>query len=99
MTLKIDVFNHIFPAPFFARLQEVAVNRGAIKRWLNIPFLHNLDVRFRLLEEFGSDYRQILSLSAPPIEAINPERQITLDLASLANDTMAELIRRGPGRF
>jgi len=51
------------PKPFFERLKEVVVNRGAIKRWLNIPFLYDLDVRFRVLEEFGPDYRQILSLS------------------------------------
>src|SRR6185436_2956666 len=99
MSLKIDVFNHIFPKPFFDRLQEVVVHRGAIKRWLNIPFLHDVDVRFRRLEEFGPDYRQILSLSAPPIEAINPDRQITLDLARLANDSQAELVRRYPERF
>ena len=74
MPLKIDVFNHIFPKPFFERLQEVTVNKGAIKRWLNIPFLHDLDVRFRMIDEFGADYRQILSLSAPPIESINPDR-------------------------
>lgn len=97
--LKIDVFNHIFPRPFFERLQEVTVNTGAIKRWLNIPFLHDIDVRFRMLEEFGGDYRQVLSLSAPPIESINPDRQITLDLAKLANDSMAELARRHPHRF
>ena len=55
MSIKIDVFNHIFPQTFFARLQQVMVNRGAIKRWLHIPFLHDLDVRFRMLEEFGPD--------------------------------------------
>src|SRR5207244_1989114 len=99
MTLKIDVFNHIFPEPFFARLQEVVVNTGAIKRWLHIPFLHDLDVRFRMIEEFGPEYRQILSLSAPPIESINPDRRITLDLATLANESMADLVRRHPARF
>jgi uncharacterized protein len=99
MTLKIDVFNHIFPQPFFERLQAVTVNPGALKRWLHIPFLHDLDVRFRMIEEFGGEYRQILSLSAPPIESINPDRQITLDLAALANDSMADLVRRHPERF
>jgi predicted TIM-barrel fold metal-dependent hydrolase len=99
MALKIDVFNHIFPKPFFDRLLDVVVNRGATKRWLNIPFLHDLDVRFRTLEQFGPDYRQILSLSAPPIEAINPDRGITLDLATLANDSMADLVRSHPARF
>jgi aminocarboxymuconate-semialdehyde decarboxylase len=97
--MKIDVFNHIFPQPFFERLQQVVANRGAIKRWLHIPFLHDVDVRFRMLEEFGDDYRQILSLSAPPIESINPDPQITLDLARLANDTQAELVRKYPDRF
>jgi predicted TIM-barrel fold metal-dependent hydrolase len=99
MSLKIDVFNHIFPKPFFDRLQRVTVNRGAVKRWLNIPFLHDLAVRFRMLEEFGDSYRQILSLSAPPIEAINSDRQITLDLARLANDSMAEIARSHAHRF
>jgi len=99
MPSKIDVFNHIFPKPFFERLQQVVVNKGAVKRWMHIPFLHDLDVRFRMLEEFGPDYRQLLSLSAPPIESINPDRQITLDLARLANDSMAEIVRRHPARF
>ncbi len=99
MSLKIDVFNHIFPQPFFEKLQQVIVNRAAIKRWLHIPFLHDLEVRFRMLEEFGPDYRQILSLSAPPIESINPDRQVTIDLARLANDSMADLVRAHPGRF
>jgi uncharacterized protein len=99
MTLKIDVFNHIFPRPFFDRLQDVIVNRGAIKRWLNIPFLHDIDVRFRMLDEFGPDYRQVMSLSAPPIESINPDPQITIDLARLANDSMAELTQKYPERF
>src|SRR6185503_6507085 len=99
MSLKIDVFNHIFPKPFFDRLQATIVNRGAIKRWLNIPFLHDVEVRFRMLEEFGPDYRQILSLSAPPIESIHPDRGITVGLAALANDSMAELVRAHPGRF
>ena len=99
MTVQIDVFNHIFPKTFFDRLQRVVVNKGAVKRWLNIPFLYDLDVRFRKLEEFGPDYRQILSLSAPPIESINPDRGITLDLAKLANDSMAELVRDHRDRF
>jgi len=99
MTQRIDVFNHIFPAPFFTRLREVVVNKGANKRWMNIPFLWDLDVRFRKLEEFGPEYRQILSLSSPPIESINPDRAITFELARLANDSMADLVRRHHDRF
>lgn len=99
MRLKIDVFNHILPKPLFDRLQQVAVNKGAVKRWLHIPFLHDLDVRFRMLEEFGPEYRQVLSLSSPPIEAINPDPSISTDMAHLANDAMAEIVRAHPERF
>jgi uncharacterized protein len=99
MTIKIDTFNHIFPKVFFEKMVEVNVNKGAIKRWLHIPFLHDTDVRFKMLAEFGDDYRQILSLSAPPIESVNPDKQITLDLGRLANDSMAELVRQHPVRF
>ncbi len=99
MMLKIDVFNHIFPRAYFERLQRVSTNKGPLKRWLHIPFLHDLDVRFRRLDEFGPSYRQILSLSAPPIEAITRDRQATLDLATLANDEMADLVRLFPDRF
>ena len=99
MTLKIDVFNHVFPKTCFDRFQQVVANRGAVKRFLHIPYLHDVSVRFRMLEEFGADYRQILSLSAPPIESVNPDKQITIDLARLANDSQAELIRQYPERF
>ena len=99
MTLKIDAFNHILPKPFFEKFAEVTVNKGAIKRWLHIPFLHDTDVRFRMLDEFGDSYRQILSLSSPPLESINPDRQITLDMCRLANDSMADLVRKYPSRF
>jgi hypothetical protein len=93
MTAKIDVFNHIFPAPFFERLQKVTVNKAAIKRWLHIPFLHDLDVRFRTLEEFGPEYRQILSLSAPPIESINPDRRISCAPIPNASPASSPLFR------
>jgi predicted TIM-barrel fold metal-dependent hydrolase len=99
MSARIDVFNHVFPKPFFERLQEVVVNRGAVKRYLHIPFLHDLDVRFRMLEEFGPDYRQILSLSSPPIESVTTARQTTIDLARLANDSMADLVHAHRDRF
>ena len=99
MTLKVDVFNHVFPKPAFERFERVVANKGAVKRFLHIPYMHDLDVRFGKLEEFGDEYRQILSLSSPPIEAVNPDKQITLDLARLANDSQADLVRRYPHRF
>jgi aminocarboxymuconate-semialdehyde decarboxylase len=41
----------------------------------------------------------LVAVRTPPIEAINPDRQITLDLAALANDSQAELVQKYPSRF
>jgi predicted TIM-barrel fold metal-dependent hydrolase len=94
---KIDIFNHIFPKTFFDKMLETVTDKGKVKRWLNIPFLVDLDVRFRKMDEFG-DYRQILSLSAPPIEAMAGPDQ-SPDLARLGNDGMAEYCRLYNDRF
>jgi predicted TIM-barrel fold metal-dependent hydrolase len=49
------------------------------------------------MDLFG-DYRQVFSLSAPPIENLaGPEA--TPDLARLANDSMAETVAKHPDRF
>lgn len=97
--MKIDVFNHIFPRPFFERMMEVAGNMKDMgKRVREIPVLADLDMRLRMMDDFGADYRQILSLAAPPLEVVGPP-DISLDLARRANDGMAEIVRQHPDRF
>ena len=86
--MKVDIFNHIFPPPFFARLEEL-LPKGPIERWKTIETLYDVDARLRMLDEFG-DYQQILSLSQPPLDAIAGPDQ-TPALARLANDGMAEI--------
>src|SRR5690348_16338676 len=67
------------------------------KRVRNIPVLVDLPARFRMMDEFG-EYRQVISLPSPPLEAFaGPE--ISPHLARIANDGMAELVDRYPGRF
>jgi uncharacterized protein len=43
--MKIDAHSHILPRASFDRLVEIAPDKGAIKRWLTIPVLHDLDAR------------------------------------------------------
>ena len=43
--MKIDVYSHILPRVSFDRLVEIALDKGAIKRRLTIPVLHDLDAR------------------------------------------------------
>src|SRR5206468_9211121 len=97
---KIDVFNHIYPAPFYERFMKVAPTYKDIgKRMRNIPMLVDLDVRFRVMDRFGDDYQQVLSLPTPPIEVFARDGSVALDLARAANDGMAELVQRHPARF
>lgn len=90
--LKIDVFNHILPKRYFDKMNEVAPGLEDIgKRVRNVPVLMDVDARLRMVEQFGDDYRQVLTVAAPPLEALTgPE--ITPELATIANDEMAELV-------
>jgi aminocarboxymuconate-semialdehyde decarboxylase len=95
---KLDVFNHIYPAGYFARFMEVAPTYKDIgKRIRSIPMLTDLDVRFRVMDAFD-DYQQVLSIATPPIEVF-ASGTAAIDLARAANDGMAELVRRYPDRF
>jgi predicted TIM-barrel fold metal-dependent hydrolase len=95
---KIDVFTHIMPAPYHARLMAAAPNFADVgKRMRNVPMLTDLELRFRVMDGFG-DYQQILSLPTPPIEVMASGAD-AVDLACAANDGMAELVQRYPQRF
>lgn len=96
-TKKIDIFPHIFPRRYFDKMVEVAPDKGAIKRWLNIPVLYDLERRLRMMDEFGG-YQQILTLSMPAIEYVAPPDKAP-ELARIANDGMAEICAKHPQRF
>jgi uncharacterized protein len=90
--LKIDVFNHIFPVRFFEKMDEVAPGLEDMgKRVRNIPVLVDVDARLRMLEQFGDDYRQVLTLASPPIERMAAP-DVSPELATIANDGLAELV-------
>ena len=95
---KIDVFTHISPPAYSEGVAQLAGNLKDIgKRSRGVPMLHDLDVRFRVMDMFPG-YQQVLSLPTPPIEIFAPPRE-ALDLARMANDSMADLVRRYPDRF
>jgi predicted TIM-barrel fold metal-dependent hydrolase len=95
---KIDVFNHILPDPYVVRMNQVAPGfKDTGKRMRGVPMLHDLDVRFRVMDTFP-DYQQILSIATPPIEAYAGPAD-AVGLAERANDGMAELVRKYPDRF
>ena len=97
--MKIDAFTHIFPKRYWDRMLEVAPNgRDMHKRVRAIPSIVDLDVRFGIMDKFGDDYRQILTIPSPPIEAFGSPK-VTIEMARIANDGLAELVRKYPQRF
>jgi uncharacterized protein len=95
---KIDIFNHIWPQPFFRRVQELTTTYTDMnRRVVEVPMITDLGVRFRVMDQF-EDYSQILSLASPPLEVVvGPENAV--ELARVANDSMAELVAKYPQRF
>jgi len=94
----IDIYTHIFPERFFEEMTRAAPNLENIgKRLRGVTKLFDLDARFREMDQFG-DYRQIISLPNPAIEDI-AKPGAGLQLARIANDSMAELCRKHPERF
>jgi len=97
--MKIDVYTHIFPQKYFDQMLKVMPEHKDIgKRVRGVPMLYDLDERFRVMDEFGEDYVQILSITAPPLELI-ADPNISPGLARIANDEMARLVDQHPDRF
>ena len=92
----IDAYNHFFPPRYFEAMCRARFP-GIGKRVREIPCIHDLDVRFRVMDQFD-DYTQILSLGQPPIEALAAP-EAAGELARIANDGLAELVARYPDRF
>jgi len=96
--VKLDAFCHIFPKKYFDRMLKVVPNgKDMHKRVRAIPSIVDLDARFRIMDRFD-DYAQVICLGSPPIEVFGSP-PVSTEMAMLANDGMAELVRRHPKRF
>jgi aminocarboxymuconate-semialdehyde decarboxylase len=96
--MKIDIFPHIFPRPFHDRMLSLSERAAYMqKRVREIPVLVDLELRFRIMDQFP-DYRQVLTLASPPLEAFG-DPKVSPELARIANDGMAELVAKHPDRF
>jgi predicted TIM-barrel fold metal-dependent hydrolase len=94
--MKIDVFSHIIPEAYYGRMIKLApAGKDMDGLTRRASHLVSLDQRFRAMDEFVG-YTQIISLVAPPIESYGSHAN---DMAKLANDGMAELVRMHPDRF
>lgn len=90
----IDSYTHVLPRPYLDALLDLVTQRGPLKRWLELEVLHDVEARLRVMSRFPG-YRQVLTLSSPPIEAIARGADAAR-LARLANDSMAALCAAHP---
>jgi predicted TIM-barrel fold metal-dependent hydrolase len=94
----IDLYCHIYPDRFFHEMNKAAPKLGNIAaRLRGVKKIHDLDARFREMDEFDN-YRQVISLPGPSIEEF-ASGGTGLALARIANDAMAELCAKYPDRF
>src|SRR5579863_9936672 len=99
--MKIDLFNHFFPKRYFEQFIDTGGIRDIGKRVRNIQAIHDVEFRFKVMDEIraqSGDYCQVLSMPAPPIEAMGDASQ-SPEIARIANDGLAELVRKHPDRF
>src|SRR5262249_5375293 len=102
---KIDAFAHILPRPYLERLEqqlEKAMPPGRLDYYREgvfsfDPVVTDLEARRQKIEPYG-DYAQVLVLAVPPLEEVGPPG-VAAEFARIANDEMADLVRRFPDRF
>jgi uncharacterized protein len=101
--MKIDAFAHVLPARYRERVLELLRARGdrsaaEYEGMLGAdPTLTDLDERFRLMDELGADYRQVLVMAHTSVEHEEPE--VAADLARVGNEELAALVEGHPDRF
>jgi predicted TIM-barrel fold metal-dependent hydrolase len=96
--MRIDAWTHFIPKPFADRMAQIAGNFADIgKRMREIPCIHDLDERRRIVDMFP-DYAQILSHGMPPIENVVQGAQ-TEELCKLINDGFVEICAKHKDQF
>ena len=95
--LKIDIFAHILPAKYKEAIdKEMGAGHYRMVHE-TMATMYDIDYRFRIMDKFEG-LMHVLSIAGPPLEDfVNPQKAV--DLAKLANDSMAELVLKYPDRF
>jgi predicted TIM-barrel fold metal-dependent hydrolase len=101
--MRIDAFAHVVTPRYRERVLEILRARGDHMARLDEaalsadPTLTDLEARWRLMDELGSDYRQVLVMGHFGVEHEAPE--IARDLALVGNQELAGLAAEHPDRF
>jgi predicted TIM-barrel fold metal-dependent hydrolase len=97
----IDAYAHILPKKYQAGLEKKVTGRdmrlNTARYTQTVPTLLDLDLRFRIMDDFN-DYMQVISIALPPVYSLVPP-DVSAELARIANDELAELVHKYPDRF
>jgi uncharacterized protein len=101
--VRIDAFAHVLPPRYRQRVLDILRARGDqvasdYAGMLGIDrTLVDLGERFRLMDEIGPDYRQVLVMGHTSAEHEPPDPAV--ELAQIGNEELAELVADHPDRF
>ncbi|MGH6790330.1 MAG: amidohydrolase family protein [Pseudolabrys sp.] len=96
--MRIDAYTHFIPKRFFDKIVESG-HADIGKRVREIPCIHDLDVRLKVVDTFP-DYGQILSYPMPPLELLaKGDGNLTEEYTKLVNDGFAEICQKHPRHF
>ena len=93
----IDAYCHFFPQGIFTKLSATTGGTRDIGKRIQGMHTINDEARFRIMDGF-ENYVQGLSLGLPPLEAMAGPQDAP-EFARVANDGLAELCAKYPGRF
>jgi aminocarboxymuconate-semialdehyde decarboxylase len=96
--MRIDAYTHFVPKRFFDEVLEKGGHADIGKRVREIPSIHDLDVRKRIVDSFP-DYAQILAYPQPPLEVMTKSPEQAEEYAKIINDGFAELCAKESDRF
>lgn len=95
--MRIDVFAHAIPRQLQRKGLEFRKSPADLMTWENLTTLVDVDLRLKIMDEHQMDM-QVVSTAGPPLESVF-ETEEALELATIANDTMAELVAQHPDRL
>ena len=96
--MRIDAYTHFIPEKYFNKIVESG-HADIGKRVREIPCIHDLEVRRRIVDSF-KDYAQIISYPMPPLEVMTKgDAALTEEYTRLVNDGFAEICTKYPDQF
>ena len=96
--MKIDIYNHVLPKAYLDLVKQYSKEGGMVKRMSSIRMLWDIEHRVKMLREKFPDVQQVLTLGLPSPDLLG-DASHSPEYARVANDGMAEMVRKWPKEF